>query len=54
MRMRGIDRVKAKAQRTPSIEKVASITSRYNIFAISDIHVCIRFCSAFSALSLNQ
>ena len=52
--MRGTDIVKANAHKTQSMEKVASITSRYNILEISDIQVFIKFFSAASALSLNQ
>ena len=32
IKMRGTDRTKAKAPITPSIEKVASMTSRYKIY----------------------
>src|SRR3989339_1403821 len=35
-RIRGIERVKAKEPKTPSIEKVASITSKYSILLISE------------------
>jgi hypothetical protein len=53
--MSGIERVKANAPSTPSIENVASITSRYRIFDRSLIPDFpeIKSFSAFSAFSLN-
>ena len=53
MRISGTESVKANAPRTPSIENVASITSRNKIFDKSDIPVCISDASAFSAFCLN-
>ncbi len=53
MRMRGTERVKAKAPRTPSIEKVRSMISRYRILLRSDIVVDVRRFSFSSALCLK-
>lgn len=55
MRMRGTERVKAKAPRTPSIEKVVSMASRYKILLMS-LRLVLPERSSFSArsaLSLN-